>query len=254
MNSPWLVTFRPVGSPRARVVCFPNAGAAASIYFRWPGLFPSDVEVVAVQPPGRATRHREPVPSSLEPVLAALDEAFSGLWATPTIAFGHSLGATIAWEWTRHRRSLARASGAPAPVGLVVSARQAPHVPRRAPDICGLPDRVFLEQLVAHYDAPRVLLASADLAQLALPALRGDFALVEGHRCVAGPPLDVPLAVIAGRTDPLTRPEDVDSWRDHAHDVVETVWVDAGHNFLDAHAVTVASVVARMVHRVVPPT
>jgi surfactin synthase thioesterase subunit len=57
---PWILRPRP--NPRAalRLFCFPYAGGGASIYRTWPAYLHADIEVVAVQLPGREERMCEP--------------------------------------------------------------------------------------------------------------------------------------------------------------------------------------------------
>ncbi|MZE55068.1 hypothetical protein GTY86_28075, partial [Streptomyces sp. SID5770] len=62
-ESPWVRRAARPGRPRLRLLCFPYAGMGASLYRSWPGLLPEDVEVVAVQPPGREDRARDPLPA-----------------------------------------------------------------------------------------------------------------------------------------------------------------------------------------------
>ena len=49
----WLMCSRPRPDARVRLFCFPHAGAGASVYRRWPAGLPADVELWAIQAPGR---------------------------------------------------------------------------------------------------------------------------------------------------------------------------------------------------------
>jgi hypothetical protein len=69
MTSHWIVF--PKANPKAkiRLVCFPCAGRGASLYRTWPGPLGKDVEVCAIQLPGRENRLDEP-PRQQGPVAA----------------------------------------------------------------------------------------------------------------------------------------------------------------------------------------
>ena len=49
----WIVRFRPVHRPGLRLICFPYAGGGASIYRSWAEEISGDIEVCAIQLPGR---------------------------------------------------------------------------------------------------------------------------------------------------------------------------------------------------------
>src|SRR5262249_40135506 len=56
----WLVFPRPVAAPRARLFCFPFAGAGATAFRAWAEALPAALELVAVAPPGPAGPIAEP--------------------------------------------------------------------------------------------------------------------------------------------------------------------------------------------------
>lgn len=45
--------------PRLSLVCFPPAGAGASVFHGWEKVLPADVQLLPVELPGRGTRLRE---------------------------------------------------------------------------------------------------------------------------------------------------------------------------------------------------
>src|SRR5947209_4907352 len=103
--NPWLVVFQPNPRARLRLFCFPFAGGAASAYRRWAGLLPADVEVAAVQLPGREGRFREPAFTSLDALLDALVPALRPALDRPFAFFGHSMGGVTAFEAARRLRA-----------------------------------------------------------------------------------------------------------------------------------------------------
>ncbi|MEV4443203.1 thioesterase domain-containing protein, partial [Streptomyces sp. NPDC049577] len=52
-DSAWIKRYRPVESPRLRLICLPFAGGTAGAFHGWARALPDDVELVAVQYPGR---------------------------------------------------------------------------------------------------------------------------------------------------------------------------------------------------------
>ncbi|MGW7068725.1 thioesterase II family protein [Streptomyces sp. NPDC054855] len=85
---------------RIRLVCFPHAGGSASFYRAW-GQSLSEVEVYAVQYPGRADRLDEEPPEDLVRLASHIADALVPLAGLPLALFGHILGAPVALETAR---------------------------------------------------------------------------------------------------------------------------------------------------------
>lgn len=122
----------------------------------------------------------------------------------PFALFGHSMGASVAFEVAHRlrRRSIA-------PLALFVSGRPAPS--------CERDDRVHLRDDDALLDEIRelggtdsALLESDEIRRMVLPALRADYRAAESYRWSGGePPLTIPVHVHIGDRDPKsasTRP------------------------------------------------
>jgi surfactin synthase thioesterase subunit len=59
--------------PSLRLFCFPYAGAGASIFNSWPNQLQPDVDLCAVQAPGRETRCAEELIAELPPMIDRLE-------------------------------------------------------------------------------------------------------------------------------------------------------------------------------------
>src|SRR4051812_7546548 len=99
--SPWVSIFRPNPRARLRLFCFPYAGGSSLIFRQWPGELPPDVELCAVQLPGRGGRLRETPFKRMSPLVEALAEVLPPFFDRPFAFFGHSMGATIGFELAR---------------------------------------------------------------------------------------------------------------------------------------------------------
>jgi medium-chain acyl-[acyl-carrier-protein] hydrolase len=103
--------------------CFPYAGGGVSSYLPWQAALGSDVEVLAVQLPGRGARLLEPGIDSFPVLVDSLTSLVAAHADWPFALFGHSLGALMAFEVTRALRTRCL----PGPTLLIVSACEAPH-------------------------------------------------------------------------------------------------------------------------------
>ncbi|UKD58043.1 thioesterase domain-containing protein [Amycolatopsis sp. FU40] len=204
----WIIRWPAPLTPRLRLLCFPYAGGGASVYRPWREHLPPDVELCAVQLPGRESRLSEPPWYQLSALLPQLHRGLSGLLDLPYATFGHSLGALVSFEFVRQLRRC----GDPLPRHLFASGRGAPQVPVRSEPIHRLPDAEFVRE-IARFRATRPeVLADPDLLELVLPALRADFALSERYRYRPEPPLPCPITAFYGIGDTSVRKDDVSAW------------------------------------------
>lgn len=200
----WAVVARRNPAARLRVFCFPYAGGGASIFSTWHRGLPSEVEVVAVQPPGREARLMETPHADLHGLVEAMAPALEPWMDRPFAFFGHSNGGLMAFELAR----LLRREGRRMPVHLFASGRPAPQVRLEDPPIHALPEDEFIDELRRLQGTPEELLENAELMSLVMPLLRADFALGETYRYVPGPPLDLPVSAYGGeRDDEVARPQ-----------------------------------------------
>ncbi|MDQ3951623.1 MAG: thioesterase domain-containing protein, partial [Actinomycetota bacterium] len=100
----WTVVARPNQDPRVRLFCFPYAGGSAATYRTWSDVLPPDVEVQAVQLPGREWRLKEEPFRSVFPLVEELAVVLKDRFESPFAFFGHSLGALISFELARELR------------------------------------------------------------------------------------------------------------------------------------------------------
>jgi surfactin synthase thioesterase subunit len=214
--------------PRAdlQLICFPHAGGAASTFHGWADLLPASIEIIAVQYPGRQDRYEDPLIPDLIPLADELAEIVQPVLSRPTALFGHSMGATVAYEVARRLEPRF-----PSPlVGLFVSARKAPSAGAQH----GLP--VSDEQIRGYVrllgGTGAALTEDDDLWQLALPALRHDLGLVHRYRHVPGAPLACPIVAFAGDQDHTVSPADTRLWARHTVNAFREHVLPGGHFYL----------------------
>jgi medium-chain acyl-[acyl-carrier-protein] hydrolase len=206
--SSWVVRPRQNREARLRLFCFPYAGGSASIYRTWPRDLPPDVEVCAVQLPGRGGRLPETPFTDLRPLVRALTEALLPQLETPFAFFGHSMGALIAFEFARH---LHRQYGL-RPAHLFVSGFRAAQIPDPDAPTYNLPDAELLAAVRRLNGTPEAVLQNDELLRLMLPVVRADVTICETYGYQEGPPLDCPVTAFGGRSDSIVSPEELAAW------------------------------------------
>jgi medium-chain acyl-[acyl-carrier-protein] hydrolase len=224
----WFVVTRPVERPRLRLFCFPYAGGSAVIFHRWPDGLPGDVEIRALQLPGRSFRLAEPPLPRLDRVLDAIEPVITPLLDLPFAFFGHSMGALIAFELARRLRR----RGQPEPACLLMSGRRGPDVFDTEPPICALPEDKFLAALSRRHGAPAELLQNPELIELVMPSLRADFELLETHAYVDEEPLRCPITIFGGKGDTGVPIAHLEAWGAHTREPLRMHLLPGGHFFL----------------------
>lgn len=207
-QNPWVATPRANGSARMRLFCLPHAGGGASTYYTWAGLMPSEIEVCAVQLPGRETRISEPLAGDLPALVDALAEGLLPLLDRPFALFGHSMGALLGFELARRWEAEGRQ-----PVRLFASAHRAPHLPDRDNPIAALDEPDFLQEIRRLNGTPPEVLADDEMRALVLPVLRADFALVEAYSYREGEPLNAPITALGGLADDNVTRAELEAWQ-----------------------------------------
>ncbi|MEW2544335.1 alpha/beta fold hydrolase [Streptomyces sp. NPDC047002] len=224
--------FAPRPHARLRVVCLPHAGASAGAYFPWVRALPSDVELVAVQYPGRADRFAEVPYEEMADLVAEVRDALLGGLEGPYALFGHSMGAAVAYETARALRD----AGVREPCRLVVSGR-AP-VPRTL--ATGHPpgsEEDALATLRLLGGTPSGLLEDPEARALLLPAFRADLRLMRAYRHTPPDPrLDCPVTALLGADDPLTDAEGAAAWSAVTTGPFASFVLPGGHFYLAQHS------------------
>jgi surfactin synthase thioesterase subunit len=229
-------------------LCFPNAGGGASSYRLWQQRLPSDVEVCAVQLPGRETRLREPALRELPALIELLCRETARLRQAPFAFFGHSLGALVAFELTRALRR----RGESLPAQLFVSACRAPHTKDDGVALSSLSDSAFLDALHELEGTSEAVLHDRELLALVMPTLRADLALRDGYEYAQESPLPLPITAYGGEDDRHVPQSSLLAWREHTQRSFSLASYPGGHFYLrdqPAFFLTLGHALSRLARR-----
>ncbi|MDP9649637.1 thioesterase II family protein [Paraburkholderia caledonica] len=195
-----------------RLVCFPHAGAGASIYHAWTSMLPSCVGIYGVQLAGREQRAAEPFVVHWTDLVAEISDALAGWDDKPYAFYGHSLGGLIAYEVAA---ALQRRGGA-MPRILVAGGAYAPSA------VCKAHTQFEDEKTLLHVvrrlgGVADELMADADFARYFLPVIAADFTLF--NRYTYDPShgaLECDVAALHGTDDVDHGRVSTLRWREHA--------------------------------------
>lgn len=211
-----------------RLICFPFAGAGASVYRAWSNLLPPEFLVSPVQLKGREERWNEAPHRTIAEIVAELGPALADMCDVPSIFFGYSMGALVAFELVHYLRQ----AGFPMPSALVVGARGAPHMPSTRNPIWNLPDDRFLAEIRELGGMPEEILQSPELLEFVMPALRADLQVCDTYTYQQLPPLDIPLVAFGGLLDRHVPQAHLEAWQEQTSRPLTTELFPGGHFFL----------------------
>ncbi|MGI5348302.1 thioesterase II family protein [Streptomyces sp. CA-250714] len=203
----WIRPLNNVGNPASRVVCLPHSGGSAGSYSAWVSAMPPDVQLLAVQYPGRGDRLSQPPVGSIAEMSAAVAAELLRFEPVPYALFGHSLGALVAYETALTMRD----SGFP-PGHLFVSGSAAPGQERSGlTHLAG--DEELWTSVCELGGIDPAIAENAEMRKLLLPALRSDVRASETYRpASSAEPLPCPLRCYYSPEDPLTQNADMTAW------------------------------------------
>ncbi|EFC83525.1 thioesterase II family protein [Parafrankia sp. EUN1f] len=225
-----------------RLVCFPHAGAGASSFARWVGLFPPEITLVRAQLPGReevaARRPLRQVHDAVEALMPQTAAITDG--TAPLALYGHSMGALVAFELAR----ALTAAGSP-PSHLFVSGRRAPHQASRRPPVHRFPDEEFVGAMEAMGATDGVVPRTAAFLRYMVRVTRADLELSEEYDYSPTPRLACPITAFYGTEDPVVDIDQVEAWRRETDAPFAFHTFAGGHFFHQRHRAAIVGLMAQ---------
>jgi pyochelin biosynthetic protein PchC len=163
-------------------------------------LLPADVELIAVQYPGREDRWSDPMVDRMEELVSAVADSLAPVLHRPYALFGHSMGTAVAWELAHELRE----RGVSGPRRLFVSGREAPGT-AQVGEVHRQDDAALCAELERLGGTHPEVLADPELRTTMLGYIRNDYRLIETYRPTARPLLNCPIEVFTGDADPEVR-------------------------------------------------
>lgn len=223
----WFRRFHPSDNAATQLVCLPHAGGAATYFFEVARTLSPEIDVLAVQYPGRQDRYKEPLVDDVHVLADRLTEALLPLATRPITLFGHSLGASVGFEV-----ALRLEKAGVAPTALFASGRRAPS--RHRNDQVHLrDDDGLLAEVRALSGTDSGVLDDEEVLRMVLPALRSDYKAAETYSWREGAGLECPVFGLTGESDPRVTVDEVAAWEAHTSSAFELVVYPGDHFYLN---------------------
>jgi len=240
----WLSVSAPNPQALLRLFCFPYAGGTAAIFREWHKDLPPAIEVCGIRLPGRGTRIEEPPFLDLKQLVHTMAAELRPLWEKPFALLGHSLGALIAFDLTRHLRD---EYGHHA-VHLFVSGSCAPNQPSEIMRPYDLSEDGFLETVRRLNGTPPKVLDHPELMKLMLPVLRADFQIAQDYKYLSGRPLNCPITAFGGSRDEEVCSDCLRAWRLETTGEFSLCMIDGDHFFIQRARSVLLQILSQQLH------
>jgi len=228
LSEKWFVRFSKSEKPQLRLFCFHHAGGGASAFNNWCDTLPGQVELCAVQLPGRERRFREEPYRRIATLVADFVEEIRRYAGVPFAFFGHSMGACIAFEVAIRLQ----AKGLPEPIQLFLAGRKAPNFPDEEPPLHDLPKDELIAKLRSIGGTSAIVFEHKELLDFILPALRADFEILDTYRYEQAEPLRCPIAAYGGKEDVRVSEDAVNGWAMYTSSGFTSRMFEGGHFFV----------------------
>ena len=222
----WIRRFAPAEDAAVQLVCLPHAGGAATAFVPAARALAPEIDVLAVQYPGRQDRFPEPVIEDIADLADAVAAELRPWCDRPLALFGHSMGAVVGYEVARRLENAGLG-----PLGLFASGRRAPSTVRERTEHWR-DDRALIESMRQMAGTGDEVLADESLLPMVLKGVRGDYKAVETYQPDYGPPLACPIQVLSGSGDTQTSPEENRAWERHTTADCRLQEFSGGHFFV----------------------
>ena len=236
----WFFCLKPKPLASMRLFCFPFGGGGASVFHSWPDAMGDEIEVRALQLPGREGRFNEPREKDLSKLIMDIVRALEAYQDKPFAILGYSLGSLLAFEVSRELRR----QNLQIPVHLYMAAYGAPQSPPSHPPISPLGDTEFIEKVEYYYEPGGEAWNNLELREFLLPLLKDDITLAESYVYREDAPLNCPIDVFAGDSDRATPVETTHCWSEQTINELNHHLFEGGHFFLDNMANEMQSLVS----------
>ena len=232
---------KPNPQARVRLFCFPYAGGTAAIFRTWPSYLPAEIELCAIQYPGRGSRIAERLNEHVTEMVNSCYDELQPFLTKPFAFFGHSMGALVSNEFARRLQREQRRG----PFGLFVSGCTAPHMKAFDKATYDLPEPEFIAELRQLQGTPPEVLDNKELMQLMMPIIRADFKVSQTYQYDPGPPVECPIRAFGGLKDEMVTRAKIEGWSEHTSGGFRAQMLPGDHFFLNTSQPLLTRIIAQ---------
>ena len=228
MKKPLIFYPKPISNSVLQLICFPYAGGGISSFIPLKQKLPEGIGLGIIELPGRGEKYFENFYSEPLKLINDLVEELQTNIQIPTIYWGHSLGANIAFELTATMKD----RNMVLPQHVIVSGSVPSSFEKERKNWEKMNDDKLLHEIKEFGGTPKEIFDNKELLQILLPMLRSDLILGSKFPERKGCYTAVEASVLSGKNDTIKEIE-LQAWSDHFNIVNPIKWFEGGHFFIN---------------------
>lgn len=215
---------------KLRIVALPYAGGGAAAYRN---LFSDvsckeDLDLIAIELPGRGRRLNESPISNLKLVMDLLYMQLYEIWDdTPVVLLGYSMGTILAYEL-----ALKFQSNGMDMKSLILCAGPAPSLIEKKINRGRLSDDELIDEVRKLGGTPVEVLNNRELMKYYLQILRADFSIADSYYKTNKEKLNCPIYAMSGIYDNEVSIQDTEEWRNFTNKEYMVSYFQDSHFFI----------------------
>jgi medium-chain acyl-[acyl-carrier-protein] hydrolase len=244
-SNKWFTSFNIVEKPRIRLICFSYGGTGASVFRKWYNDIEHDVEVIAMQLPGREGRFNEAFITSMNEIIESLLENFMDYLDIPFVFFGHSIGALIAFEFAymlQNKNIIGLKH-------LIISGNKPPHIALKK-FISHLSTEQLIVEMKKYNGIPDEIINNNEFIEIFLPIIRADFFISETYKYKHTSPLNIPITALGGKNDNTFSFEHLKEWSTYTSNKFSYSYLEGDHFFIHSSYETLIRTVREILEQI----
>lgn len=212
-----------------KLFCFPHAGGSANVFRDWVKFAQNtDVDVIPVELPGRATRLSEEREENIDVIVEEVAFCINQIINNNVFyLYGHSLGAIIAFQvaYVLEKKYKKKAKM------LIVSGRQAPFMEDATDFRTWMGEGALIQEMRRAQTVEEMLLENEAYCEFFLPIIMSDYRMNENyHYC--GEMLSLPIMAYSSVDDFGAEPEIMINWKHVTNAKFHLYKMDGNHFFV----------------------
>ncbi|MBD0254871.1 MAG: thioesterase [Cytophagales bacterium] len=227
-----------------QLFCLPFAGGNKYSYRHFERLAPRGLSVIPLELAGRGSRSHEPLATSLA---VLTDDVFGQIrhkLNQPYAIYGHSMGALLGYLLTRKIIE----EKCNQPLHLFCTGAGGPSRPLDEPPRYALPKLQFIDKIREMGGSPDEVLNNEVLMNFFEPILRADFEAVDTYTYRETEPFDVPVSVITGLNERITR-EEAMLWQQETTRKLYVKHLPGNHFFIFDHQSEILEIITNKLNQ-----